>query len=244
MTNLCTTVRESLARYERCDETTQGSRFETHCLYPSFEPVAVYVVKIGDGFLVHDGGGAHACSWAHGRDEKLISRALAESAGRFGLRTDNRQIVSDIPSEAWLASGILSVANASAGAALDAVSRQAKAASDRLHERVREVLIRRFTIARVSEDIVRTGESGRDYHFDFGVRDGTRSVVIDVVTPARGSIVHKYTAFADAKVRYQGGAFAVHDLPLVPADANLLAQVADVVPYVALPAGVERALLH
>lgn len=244
MTNLCTTVRESLARYERCEQTTQGSRFETHCLYPSFEPVAVYVVKLGDGFLVHDGGGAHACSWAHGRDEKLIGRSLADSASRYGLRIESHQIVSDVPSEAWLASGILSVANASAGAAIEAVSKQAKAASDRLHERVREALVRKFTIARVSENVVRTGESGRAYEFDFGVRDGSKTVVIDVVTPARGSIVHKYTAFADAKVRSLGGAFAVHDLPLMPADANLLAQVADVVPYIALPAGVERALFH
>jgi hypothetical protein len=244
MTTVCETIKGALASFDRCEDTVQGARIETHCLYPSFDRVAVYIVKMGEGYLVHDGGEAHSCAWAHGRDDGVAVKALAHQAGRFGLAVENRQLVVRVQSADWLTSAILSVSNAASNAATEAVAKQSKASAERLHERVREALVHAFTASRVEEKVYRVGDSGREYAFDFSVREGSRAVIIDVVTPARGSIVHKYTAFADSKVRRLGGAFAVHDLPLVPADTNLLSQVADVVPYLSLPKGVERALLH
>ena len=241
-TVLCDTVKEALEGFGGCETTSAGARILTHCLYPSFDPVPVFIVKFGEGFIVHDGGEARTAAWLHGRDDKLITRCLNEQAIRFGLVLESHQLSVKVASADWLAAAIMSVANAASLGATDAVSRAAKSASDRLKERVFEILIRQFTLQRVNPHVQRRGESGKSYEFDFSVTDGTRSAVIDIVTPFPASIAHKYTAFSDARVREFGGAFAVHDSPLEPGDEALLSQVADVVPFASLNAGIERTL--
>ena len=61
----CKHIQKALAILPGCVETESGSRFTTHCLYPSFETVSVYVVRFGDGFNVHDDGGAVRSIWDH-----------------------------------------------------------------------------------------------------------------------------------------------------------------------------------
>lgn len=113
----CDEVRTALDAFGVCTETEEGSRVATHCVYPSFDPVHVFVVRYGDGFRVHDGGGALRAAWLHGREEANIRRMIAKQAVRFQVRVLDDAIVADAPSAEWLTSAILSVANASAWAA-------------------------------------------------------------------------------------------------------------------------------
>ena len=49
---------QGFGRFLLCEETPEGARVATHCLYPSFESVRVFVARLSDGFNVHDGSGA------------------------------------------------------------------------------------------------------------------------------------------------------------------------------------------
>ncbi len=140
----CDAIKAALAPFLECVETTEGARVVTHCLYPSFNPVEVYVVKYGDGYRVHDGGGADRAAWAHGRDELLIRKMLARYALRYHATAKEGVIVADAADTSWLMSAILAVANASAGAANATVERVIAAAEIDLVERVFGVLRHRY----------------------------------------------------------------------------------------------------
>src|SRR5215216_4419817 len=109
MSMSCDDIRLALSEFDACEETPNGSRVTTHCLYPSFEPVRIFVAKVGDGFKIHDGGGAFMSAWSHGRDESLISRALQSECNRFHLALDDDRLVAEVPSKDWLLSAILGV---------------------------------------------------------------------------------------------------------------------------------------
>src|SRR6202035_1552289 len=104
----CDEIRKALAAFETCEQTEQGARIATHCLYPSFEHVRVFVVKLGDGYTVHDGSGAYNAAWLHGRDEEIITRSLNDAAERFHLYVAGKSIAARVNSLDWLTSGILS----------------------------------------------------------------------------------------------------------------------------------------
>ena len=69
---LNTRILASLKRFAALADTDEGARLETHCLYPSFDPVHAFIAKVGDGYKVHDGAGAFRSAWDHGRDVGLI----------------------------------------------------------------------------------------------------------------------------------------------------------------------------
>jgi len=128
----CDLIRLAMAGFDACEPTLDGSRIATHCLYPSFESVHVYVVKEGGTFVVHDAKGAFNSAWGHARDEKIITAALDKEALRYHLRNDgNRLVTSDVPGD-WLRPAILAVANASAAAATNAVARVVAVADEAL----------------------------------------------------------------------------------------------------------------
>lgn len=62
----CDQLRALLADGDACEDTPMGLRILTDCLYPSFEPVSVYVSTFGDDFRVTDGGGAATSTFLHG----------------------------------------------------------------------------------------------------------------------------------------------------------------------------------
>jgi hypothetical protein len=95
---ICDDVRAALGAGEVCEESTAGARVVTHCLYPSFTPVSVFVTKLGDGYRVTDAGGAVRSAWIHGREEKALERVLAREAARFHLKVSNSALVADAPS--------------------------------------------------------------------------------------------------------------------------------------------------
>lgn len=230
-----------MAEFSECEQTPEGARIATHCLYPSFENVHVFVAKVGDGFNIHDGAGAHNAAWLHGRDSDLIGKSLAESAERFHLFVAGKALVARTATVDWLASAILSVANASSLAAHDAVDKILAAQEEALIDRIGNTLSEIFPAPRnLSKNVNIRGKSGGMRHFDFIIgRETAHPILVNSVTPRRNSIAAKYVSFADTDpaARFK---FAVHDRELELGDIALLQQVASVVPLLSLGAGAKR----
>ena len=103
----CDDVRAALSVFDSCVETEEGSRVATHCLDPSSQTVYVYVAKYGDGFRVHDGGGASRVSWVHGRDYPLIRRVITRQAARYSIAVSDTgdTLLADAKTADWLQNG-------------------------------------------------------------------------------------------------------------------------------------------
>jgi hypothetical protein len=233
----CENIEAAFAKIPACEPTNEGLRFTTHCLYPSFEPVDVYVVRVGDGLIVHDGGGAARVAWLHGREQNAIGRALAQEAALHDLELDHDRLSLEIDSEEWLPQAILAVANASGAAARAVVDAMTQASENALHDAIvralREV-VRSELIA--TDGVNLRGKSGKTHHFDLAVQQPKGIALIDYVSPHHVSIAAKYVAFSDTSGidADVAGRFIIHDKPLNTDDVALLTQCADVVPVAAM----------
>lgn len=235
----CSAIQSAMERFGECESTLDGSRIATHCLYPSFDSVYVYVAKLGNEYRVHDGGGAHKCAWVHGRDSHIISRAISIEAHRFHLSVVENSLASpDVPIE-WLQSAILSVANASALAATSAVAKIVAAAEEALVDKIQRILSATFPAERIAREFSIRGRSGGERHFDFAVRNGSGfNLLINGISPHHSSISAKFVSFSDTDVEIQKK-LAVHDRDLPADDTALLQQVAIVSPLSAFAAATE-----
>ncbi|WP_316184253.1 hypothetical protein [Bradyrhizobium sp. SZCCHNRI1003] len=248
MSKACDEITAALSLYEVCSETEQGTRITTHCLYPSFEPVSVFVVRFGDGFRVHDGGGAVRSAWTHGRDEAAVGRLLSRQAQKYQIKVSDDALVAEAPNAEWLASAILAVANASAATAHAALDRFVAATETALKDKILQVLKTKLPAAMIAVDYEVAGQSKR-HRFDFAVKEFDGSMLLlNAVAPHHISISAKYVAFSDVIHRETAGIrvdrWAVHDKNLDAADISLLQQVADIVPMQALPRGLDRLMLQ
>jgi hypothetical protein len=246
MTKACDDIKAALSAFEVCTETEDGSRVATHCLYPSFEPVEVFVVRFGDGFRVHDGGGATRSAWTHGRDNVLIGRMLTKQANRYQIGVIDDALVASVPSIDWLASAILAVANASAAAAHAALDRFVTATETVLKDKILKVLKSTVPVSMVAVGYEVAGQS-KIHKFDFAVTEFDGSMLLlNAVAPHHISVASKYVAFSDIIHRedVRTDRWAVHDKELEPSDVSLLQQVADIVPMKALQKGLERLMLQ
>lgn len=240
---VCDDVRAALGSAEFCEETDRGARVVTHCLYPSFEPVSVFVARFGDGYAVSDGGGAVAAAWIHGRDD--IKKILKREAVRFGAEAAGDSIQAEAPSMEWLRTAILAVANASSSAARHAVERAVTANEKVLAERIYEALAKVVPSQRIAREFEYRGASGKNWRADYAVVTDANRLILNAVTPHHASISAKYVAFAD--IESDGKLvekFAVFERPLESDDKSLITQVAALVPIRSLAAGTRRALAH
>jgi hypothetical protein len=238
----CDEIQKAMAAFSVCEQTPEGARIATHCLYPSFENVRVFVAKIGDGFTVHDGAGAYNTAWLHGRDNDLIARSLNQAAERFHIIVAGKALMARVNTVDWLTSAILTVSNASALAANDAVDKIVAAQEEALVDRIGSTLSEIISPRHLSKNVNVKGVSGGTRHFDFLVdRESPQPLFINSVTPRRNSVSAKYVSFADTEAdrRFK---LAVHDRELEVGDAALLQQVASVVPLTSLSAGAKRSL--
>jgi hypothetical protein len=241
---VCEDVRSALASFAACEETSDGARIPTHCLYPSFETAYVYVVRIGEQYRVHDGGEAFRSAWSHGRDENAIRRAISAEAARFHLSVSDNRLVSQEVSAEWIAAAILSVANASTCAANSVVARFVAAAEEALTEKINRALISIVPVERIAREFSVRGKSGGERRFDFAVRSGDEyGLLINAVSAHHTSVAAKFVAFADVEAPIESK-FAVHDGRLETEDTALMQQVASIVPLVSLGAGVRRSLSY
>ncbi len=233
----CDDIRKAMADFEDCEQTPEGARIATHCLYPSFEHVRVFVAKVGDGYTLHDGAGAYNTAWLHGRDAEIITKSMNDAAERFDLTVAGKALVARTKSIDWLTTAILSVANASAIAAHNAVNKIVAAQEEALIDRINSSLTEFIPSRYVSRNVNLKGISGGVRHFDFVLnRESPEPIFVNSVTPRRNSIAAKYVSFADTAgdVLHK---LAVHDRELETGDTVLLQQVASVVPLAGLNIG-------
>jgi hypothetical protein len=239
---LCIDLRETMASLYDCEETEFGTRVLTHCLYPSFSQVSVFVVRVGDGFRVHDGGEARREAWLHGRDDSIINPCLKRESLRHHLEIVDGSFVAKPANLDWLPSAILAVANASAAAATAAVARFNTALEGSLVERIHDALSLVYLKDRIVREYTLRGKSGKDHSFDFALLDhGESQIIIDAISPHHNSIAAKYVAFADTDAPNLHK-FAVYERPLLRDDVSLMQQVASIVPFGSLIDGSRRIL--
>lgn len=244
MSTPCDEIRLAFDPLFRCVETPSGSRIATHCLYPSFEMVRVFVAKVGDGFKIHDDGCAYREAWLHGRDKPLILNSLKREAERFNISVFDTALLAEVRSEEWLANAILTVANASSMAAHRAVEKIITAAESDLIDKIKDILLHNFGKNNVRTGVEIRGKSGGARHFDFALHSHDKEeIYINGVLPHKGSVSSKYVAFSDTDVK-NDHKFAVFEKTLETADAALLQQVATVVPFHSLVRGANRIIAH
>lgn len=232
----CDDIHKALASFSECEETPEGARIATHCLYPSFKSVKVFVAKVGDGFNLHDGSGAYNVAWLHGRNDLMIMNTIKRTVSRFHLELLGKGIFAKAPSIDWLPNAIISVANASSLAAHDAVAKLTAAAEEALVDRIERSLTASLGPKGFDKDVEVRGVSGGMRHFDFVVgRRDPIPVFINGVLPHKISIASKYVSFADTEADKMHK-LAVHDRELDNDDTLLLQQVAMVVPFKSLQA--------
>ena len=239
---ICDDIRIALSEGEVCEETDdRGARIFTHCLYPSFEPVAVYVARKGDGYVVTDGGGASASAYLHGREE--LGKVLLRECARFGVDCKEDTVVADVVSADWLRAAILAVANASAAAATSALERVAVAAERVLADKIYEGLSRIVPRNNIAREYEHRGVSGKRWRYDFGATTTSGLILVNAVAPHHVSVSAKYVAFADTPANEDNlGKLAVYGRKLETEDAALFTQVATLVPIGSVEAGIRRVM--
>lgn len=228
----------------QCEETSEGFRVLTHCLYPNFEQVAVYVQNHLDGFMVHDGGEGFDFAFLEARNPNLLKTYMREFAALYGVDCDGRRIFGRAMTPEWLPNVLLAVANAASAAATAVLSSASDEVqsdeSEEIAEKTYGVLRQAFTENQVHRRVKRRGRTGRLYTFAFGISAGPNSSLVDTVTPNQLSVASRFTSFSAVSARSLGGAFLAHIRPMANEDSALLAEVADVVPLDALLASLER----
>lgn len=243
---ICEDVRAAMGSGEVCEETDAGARVVTHCLYPSFEPVELFVTKIGEGYRVTDGGRAVRSVWNHGRPEKMADRLLDREAARYHLKVSGSALVAEVPSISWLRAAILATANGSAAVAHAAVAKVAAASESVLKERIFIALSGLVRPESIGADYEIVGTSGDTRTFDYGVKpdDTDTLLVVSAVAPHHSSVYAKYAAFGDTQgLGPSLSRFAVFGKPLATGDVSLMLQVTDdLMPIAALNPKARRAL--
>jgi hypothetical protein len=239
---LCDEVRAILSAGDRCEETAHGARVVTHCLYPSFDPVEVFISKWGAGYRVTDAGGAVGAALRHGRDDQAAAAALKKAAHRHGLTLTDGVLSVEAPSADWLWAAVAGVANASAEAAKATVEAVVAAQEKAIAEQIYAALTRVVSPKLVAKEYPLRGSSGREWRVDYAVLRERHRLYVKAVSPHYNSVVSNYATFGDAPQEAGAHRFSVYTDPLKGEDEALLRQVAELVPLRAVEAGARRAL--
>lgn len=239
----CDELRSLLERDAVCQETEYGTRIVTHCLYPSFDQVSVFISRWGEGFRITDGGGAVRSAMMHGRDDAALQSAFKKARARYSVASRNGLMIFEAESQEWLYSAILAVANASAMAASLAADHVLAAIERDLRTRIYEELRKVVPERNIATEYEYTGSSGKTWPVDYAVVAGTR-LLIKAINPHPISISANYTAFGDIGANDNIPRFSVFDplRPLKQEDGALMRQVAELVPLPSLEPGARREL--
>lgn len=225
----CVSFSDLSKRHESCEQTSEGLRLATHCVYPSFEPVYVYIVPFGDGFIVHDDSGAGRLSWMYGVDTRSLGRLAKKAAAEFGCDYNRGQMRCTVESEDWLWSAILAVANASAESVRAAVGKNRLPKEQSMISRAKRV----FDKAKWKPETILgfdvPGKSGKLHKFDLAVISGGATAILDAVVPHQNSIAAKYLALSDAENQPGFFKYSLYDAELSTEDKALLSNVSDLV---------------
>jgi hypothetical protein len=222
-----------------CKKTDYGMRFVTHCLYPSFDPVSVYVSKLGSGYRVTDGGGAVRSAMVHGRDQHVMANAFGKACKRHSVVDREGMLIAEPKTDEWLYPAILAVANASAMAAGHAVEAIAEAVENDLKLQIGEILKQAVPESNVTKQYEYRGSSGNVWKMDYAViRDSV--LLIKSITPNRNSVNSNFSAFSDIGDEPNVSRYSVYKSPLKQTDTALIRRVAQLVPLASVEAGAQR----
>lgn len=219
----------ALKSFGKVEQTPAGARVQTHCLYPSFELVRVYVDRRGPSFLIHDGGEAAACAWAHGREYSLMTRVFEKSAAKFDCDFEANMIKVVAESEEWIHSSIIAVANAASDAANAVIAKIAPIQERGIERRLEVILSHASWRPHFVKHEVVVGASGKTHTFDFAIRTKLRTTLVDTIVPHPSSVSAKFVAFSDTERSASVEKYAVYDAELDTADKVLLLNVADLI---------------
>ena len=233
MKALCDIILASTSSLWACKETENGARIRTTCVFPSFEPVFVYVAKLGDGFVVHDAGETVAVIMANGQDGDPAKRVIRSECKRYDVAFGERQISLKIDAAEWLETAIVAVANTAAAAARNALKDNSKRAERNLADVIFQLLEPKLAKGTITKSFPYLGESGRRYKFDLAVQWKDHLTLIETVTPHAISVNSKYVALADVPPE-SAKKIVAHNNDLSQEDILLLQNVA----IVAGPSGV------
>lgn len=224
----------------QCEQTEDGARVLTHCLYPNFEQVAVYIQTHMDGFLVHDGGEGFDFAFMEARNPTALKGHMRDFSALYGVDSDDHRIFGRALSPEWLPNVVMAVANAAAAATNALVMSRSEQDDGEFRERTFDTLKAAFTEDNVTRRVKRRGRTGRLYSFAFSVAFHDQMALVDTVTPNPISVSTRFTSFSAVGARTLGGAFLTYSRPLANEDSALLSEVADVLPLEALVASIER----
>lgn len=232
----CHEIDSLLTRIPRCEPTSQGVRLLTDCLYPSSDPVWIYIEAKSKGYRVSDRGGAlqsslkHGCTALHSFDTACRKFSVDYREGEFVAEPDDAD---------WLWPAIAAVSNASSMAARDslenAMSKTEKSLKAAIFEALKSV-VPESKIARRYEYI---GQSGHVWPLDFAVK-ANKLVLFKAVVQNGNSINSNYATFGDIGDHEAVQKFCVFDVELLPDASALLRQVASITPVHAVPAMAQR----
>ncbi len=228
MKPLCESIVDSTSGMWTCKETANGARIRTTCVYPSFEPVFVYVAKLGNGFVVHDAGETVAVILAHGVEGKTAKRAIRAECRRYDVAFEERRISLKVETQEWIETAIIAVANTAAAAARSALQEKRSAAEHDLADVIFEILEPKLERGTVTRRFPFCGGSGRQYKFDLAVQRKGKLTLIETVAPHASSVNAKFVAFADVPTDSQIQKIAAHNNDLSQEDILLFQTVADV----------------
>lgn len=228
MRALCDIILASTLSLSTCKETDNGARVRTTCVFPSFEPVFVYVAKLGNGFFVHDAGETFAVVLAHGQEPEVASRVIRSECKRYDLTFGERGISLKIDAAEWLETAIIAVANTAASAARNAIRDSSRKIESDLAEVIFRLLEPKFSKGMVMKEYPYIGESGRRYKFDLAVEVKDQLTLIETVTAHPISVNSKYVALADVRPEAAVKKIVAHNNDLSQEDILLLQNVATV----------------
>lgn len=228
MNALCDIILDSTSSLWSCTETENGARIRTTCVFPSFEPIFVYVAKLGEGFVVHDAGETVAVIMGHGQDGDAAKRAIRSECTRYDVAFGERRISLKIDAAEWLETAVVAVANTAASAARNALKDNNKKAERDLADVIFELLEPRLAKGTVTKGFPYLGGSGRRYRFDLAVQGKDHLTLIETVTPHAISVNSKYVALADVPSEAAVTKIVAHNNDLTQEDILLLQNVATV----------------
>ena len=219
-----------IGQFATCVQTELGTEFITHCLYPSADPVLVYVQRRENGFTVSDGGGALRSALAHGRS---IDGFFESASKRYSVAVRGGMLIAEPSNDEWLYPAVLAVSNASAMAARLAIEASISKSERTLKTAIFDGLKAAVPASKIGKDFEYRGRSGHVWQVDFAVREESLILIKSVVQNGN-SINSSYATFGDIGDHETVSKFCVFESPLNQDTESLLRQVAELVPVGAI----------
>lgn len=233
--NTVETVKNALSEVSSLEETSNGVRVSTHCLYPSNSLVSVFIRGGEDTFVVSDEGRALIELTSSGVDLQHSRRAIANFASSQGVEYKNGVIYSPLASLMELPAAIILVANASKEIATHLFSHTHIKRRRNFKELVHQFLSAKFDGQRVKQ-MELVGESNKPHKFEnVIVLNSEEKLIVDPVIHDPASINARVVANFDVKNRKLSGIEQriIYDDEddWSPSDINLLTFGAKVIPF-------------